>query len=64
MSAEFICDGCGKREVGKALRSGGWSRPSDWYERTDEDGTQTACSRECIRRVAEKSGKTDLVLPI
>lgn len=64
MSCEFICDGCGRRQAVKASRQGGWFKPGDWYERTDEGGTQTACSRECIRKIADSTGKTDLVLPI
>ena len=28
------------------------------------DGTQTACSRECIEVIAEKTNKTSVVLPI
>lgn len=44
---EFTCDGCGKKATVFATRDGLWFKPRDWYERTDEDGTQTACSREC-----------------
>lgn len=39
-------------------------KPGSWYERTDESGTQTACGRECIAKTAEKTGKSDLVLPV
>lgn len=63
MACEFICDGCGKRAAGKATTQGYWFKPHDWYERSDKDGTQTACSRECIDRIAEKTGKTRVVLP-
>lgn len=63
MSAESICDGCGKRAP-MACYSGRWFKPNDWFERSDGDGTQTACSRECIKKIAEKSGKTDVVLPL
>ena len=60
---EYICDGCGKRE--KAIKNvHNWLLPYNWYERSDKDGIQTACSRECIERVATLSGKTSLVLPI
>ncbi len=44
MAAEWICDGCGKREPGIATESG-WMRPRDWYERNfsvKEDGTEAA----------------------
>jgi hypothetical protein len=47
-----------------AGRDGRWHKPRSWYERTDEDGTQTACSRECIEKIAEKTGKTAVVLPV
>lgn len=62
MAAEAICDGCGKREP---MKSNGrtWYKPSEWYERSDDDGTQTACSRECIEKIAEKTGKTAVVVP-
>lgn len=64
MAAESICDGCGKRAPMKAGASGAWYKPRHWYERSDKDGTQTACSRECIEKIAEKTGKTSVVLPI
>ncbi len=64
MACEFICDACGKRKPGWSSRGGEWFKPNDWYERTDDDGTQTACSRDCIKKIAEKTGKTDLVLPV
>ncbi len=64
MACEFICDGCGRREPGQANRFGDWFKPSHWFQRADADGTQTACSRECIEKVAAKSGKTSIVLPI
>jgi hypothetical protein len=64
MAVEYICDGCGKREKGSTNRMGDSHKPSEWYQRTDDDGTQHACSRRCIDIVASKSGKTDLVLPI
>lgn len=63
MSAEAICDGCGKRA--KMWSNGSsWFKPGEWFERSDDEGTQTACSRECIQRVATTSGKTSVVLPI
>lgn len=63
MAAESICDACGKREP---MEHNGrdWFKPRHWYERSDEDGVQTACSRDCIQKVASKSGKTNVVLPI
>jgi len=66
MVAEFVCDGCGKRVP--AVRwpggAGGWHKPNSWFQREDDDGIQDACSRECIDKIAEKSGKTSVVLPI
>jgi hypothetical protein len=63
MAAESICDGCGER---RPMWNNGrdWFKPSDWYERSDEDGIQTACSRECIKIIAEKTGKKKVVLPM
>lgn len=61
---EYICDGCGKREPGVPIpESGRWAKPHAWFERSDSDGIQTACSRECIDRIAERTGKTSVVLP-
>jgi hypothetical protein len=65
MAAEIICDGCGKREpmwVSTSLHN--WIKPASWYERSDEDGIQTACSRPCIEKIAKESGKTPCVLPV
>ena len=63
MSCIFECDGCGK-QVEVERSPGGWFKPSDWYERSDKDGGQIACSRECIEKVAKESGKTSVVLPV
>ncbi|MBT9132474.1 MAG: hypothetical protein DDT33_00992 [Firmicutes bacterium] len=63
MACEFICDGCNKKAPGE-YNGQDWFKPRSWYERSDKDGIQTACSRECIKKIAEKTGKTDLVLPI
>lgn len=62
MAAEIICDGCGKREPMESAH-GRWFKPSLWFERSDKDGIQSACSRQCIDAIAEKSGKTNVVLP-
>jgi len=63
MAAEAICDGCGKRA---RMEYAGhvWHKPCSWFERADNDGPQTACSRECIDKIAASSGKTRVVLPI
>lgn len=63
MSCKFVCDGCGKEAEGSVNRQGQWFKPSAWYQRTDDNGTQLACSRECIDRVAEKTGATRVVVP-
>lgn len=62
MACEYICDGCGKRAPAEDW-PGGLFKPSHWYERRDKDGTQIACSRECVALIAEKTKKTSLVLP-
>jgi hypothetical protein len=86
MSAEWICDGCGKRAPGTPTQHAGWVKPRDWYERNlsvKPDGSEaagvfgprgpeegmfktilTACSRECIDRVAAKTGTHGICLPI
>lgn len=63
MACEFICDGCGKRM--RATHNGiEWLKPASWYQRSDEDGPQDACCRECIQKIAERTKKTSVVLPI
>lgn len=64
MAAESICDGCGKRAPMEQGELGTWHKPRLWFERSDDDGIQTACCRECIEKIAEKSGKTGCVLPV
>ena len=63
MACEFICDGC-ERRVTVRRSTGGYFPPPSWYSRSDKDGGQEACSRECLKKVAEATGKTDVVLPI
>lgn len=63
MACEYICDGCGKRAPAENNRLG-YFKPHGWYQRGDKDGIQDACSRECIQKIAKKSGKTDLVAPV
>jgi hypothetical protein len=63
MACEMICDGCGKREPAQEGH-GDFTKPHEWFQRSDKDGIQLACSRECIKLTAERSGKTGLILPI
>ena len=63
MSAVMICDGCGKQE--KAIEvNGDYVKPRDWFQRSDKEGIQLVCSRECIKAISDKTGKTSVVLPI
>ena len=62
MSAIIICDGCGK-EAKAEEHNGNFHKPSSWFQRSDDDGIQVACSRECIKKVSKDSGKTSVVLP-
>lgn len=65
MAAKFICDGCGKEAPAEYYpHDFGWHKPRDWFQREDSDGVQDACCRECIKKIAEKSGKTSLVIPL
>ena len=50
MAVKYICDGCGKEQVGARLGD----KPPDWFQRQDEDGVQHACSRKCIEEMAFK----------
>ncbi|HXH05867.1 MAG TPA: hypothetical protein VNI83_04680 [Vicinamibacterales bacterium] len=66
MGAEFICDGCGRREPGWADPVYGfWHKPHHWYQRTDSsDGTTyVACSRSCIEQIERHSGKKAVIAP-
>ncbi len=63
MGCEYICDGCGKRESAEKGERG-YIKPWNWFQRSDKDGIQVACSRRCIENVAEKSGKTRVVFPV
>lgn len=67
MAAESICDGCGERRPMTVGCNGEWHKPLDWYERIEivnrTAKIQTACSRKCIRDIAEKTGKTSVVAP-
>jgi hypothetical protein len=62
MGGEYICDGCGKRAPAEH-NNRDYFKPSAWFQRVDEDGIQDACCRECIQKIAKKSGKTSIILP-
>ena len=62
MGVIFECDGCGKKENGFFV-NGHWFKPNKWYQRSDKDGAQVACSRECIEAISKKTGKTSVVAP-
>jgi hypothetical protein len=61
---EFTCQGCGAKAPGVYGFDHSWHKPAHWFERSDGDGAQTACSRECIDIIAEKTGKTACVIPL
>lgn len=63
MACEFICDGCGKRAPAVHNKRD-WFKPRSWFQRSDDDGVQDACSRECIDKIAKATGKTRAVIPI
>lgn len=65
MSAKFICDGCGKEEPAVPVRGGHeWGKPWSWFQRTDKnEKPQDACSRECVAKIAEKTGERIPIAP-
>ena len=63
MACEYICDGCGQREQADKSMRGDWIKPRLWFCRSDKDGPQDACCRDCIDKIAKKTGKPDMVLP-
>lgn len=64
MACEYICDGCGKRSRAVCYGHGEWHKPGSWFQRGDKEGPQDACCRECIQKIADKTGKTSVVLPV
>jgi len=63
MACKYVCDACGK-ECYANHNGRSWFKPYTWFQRSDDDGPQDACSRECIQIIASKSGKTSVVVPI
>lgn len=64
MAAIWVCDGCGKQKPAAVWGDHTFKKPHGWFERSDKDGIQTACSRECVEKVAKKTGKSAAVLPL
>jgi hypothetical protein len=58
----FECDGCKKQEEGYFVDSRA-IKPDKWYSRSDKEGTQIACSRECIDKIAKETNKTRVIMP-
>jgi hypothetical protein len=63
MACIYVCDGCGKKAKGVKVGTN-WRKPYSWFQRGDEDGIQDACSRKCIEKIAEETGKTGVILPV
>jgi len=64
VACEFTCDECGRKSPAEFNSKGEWLKPRLWFQRSDDDGIQVACCRECIDKIAEKTGKTKMILPI
>ena len=66
MAVKYICDGCGIERPAKFYKTNPnvWFKPENWFQRSDEDGIQDACSRTCIDIISSKSGKTTVVIPV
>lgn len=63
--ATITCDGCGKEAPMRFFGvPGAFHKPTHWFMREDKDGSQVACSRECIEKIAKETGKTACVLPV
>jgi hypothetical protein len=58
----YRCDGCNIEAPG-VYYNGDFHKPHLWFIRSDDDGAQIACSRKCIDKISELSGKTKVVLP-
>jgi hypothetical protein len=65
MSCTFTCDNpaCGKQAPG-IVGAHTYIHPHNWFQRSDKDGIQDACSRACIEAIAARTGKTAVVLPL
>lgn len=62
---KYICDGCGKEEKGSWYPSTlVVDKPKNWFVRSDKDGEQHACCRDCIEKISKETNKTSVVLPI
>ena len=63
MACEYVCDGCKKKEPAEVVKCS-YFKPEKWFQRSDLDGIQDACSRECIEIISKETGKTNVVLSI
>ena len=63
MAVKFVCDGCGKEGEATYGVTGDAFKPRAWFQRSDKEGAQHACSRDCVEKVAEATGKTSVVAP-
>ncbi len=53
---DYICDGCGRVEIGRELPEGTYRKPRHWFQRGDDDGEMHACSYSCCEYATEKRG--------
>lgn len=61
----FFCDYCEAQAEGEWYGSPPSAhKPRHWFQRSDKDGVQVVCSRTCIDLLAEKTGKTNIVVPM
>jgi len=63
MAAKVICDNCGKQASMFSVREN-WFRPNDWFERTNDKGIETACSKKCAEIIERKTLKTSFFLSV
>jgi hypothetical protein len=63
MGCQYTCDGCGKVRPADLI-DGRYRKPGSWYQRSDKDGVQDACSTECAREVNRRTGKGAPIVPL
>lgn len=57
------CGGCGRQPLPEEGRLDNRGKPSLWYCKTIDGVTTYACSRTCIGKADESSGKRSMVMP-